>query len=942
MTARVGEIDRVMFRSIVLSLVLVATVIFAASWTGPFLRQVFTDNSAWVESAVRRSQDGVTDILFRSAVSHGLLFYDPESDELRILTPREYRYNRATGKVPVAGPQDGYGSRVKFGSTPAAAANDGELFDADTTIDLLWQGRGAGAEIRREVETVNRQRAIVAVRDAGLTQPCPILAIGACLEVPWIIVPAPTGGDSSLSVNLAGGSALPPDEGVFNALESDELFGNWSVFAGADVTGGVFKMIPEDQVTGSGNTIVLNVVGRELAMEEGLRAAADVTSYCEAVSGADQVRFRTTRCEAGQSPFAFRVVLPRSSWTADSWVGAAPVQLPLLGQKLRNALKEGAILTESRRVRLSDRLTLVCESKQCEPQLATTSRVRRLARDLYAESNNIGAEELDPEGPDVTLQEPGTAPPAELLVQFQPHSLTPLVDVYAPGQYMPSKQALKLGLAQAIGVPGITFGTYLGLLENLPPSVLADELPLTFDPVSQHVALGVFTDFLVDRDFPVGQDTIAERFADERRAAFVLVDLDRRQGPGAVRVAVNYPFFNPNRSKWDLQSEASVAARQNTLTPFTWRGIDARFSPGSSMKMVSALSLARTAGGLTGNVPAERREQVRAAFFGASPAYYVENLGFRVDTTSATFPRGRTPGAGTFTVRDRGSEVYPPSASVATSCGRVLDGNGAAGEYGVCEALARSSNIWFSQMALAENVATIDAFYDPNDPAIDNTGLAQTFATFGFDKPFGLVRFPAGVSDDTFAPRMDAVVLPSAGWAGTGDRVSDVDEHVLNVGINAYGQNTQVPPLQMATIAGSIALGQRLSPYIAAHPDALAVAIDPLFPGVVEASDLFGEIRQGMFAVVHPGGTAHTLFTAVGDPARTLVDRVWAKTGSATIGLDGDRAGLFNHWLVGWVDDEAGVPRYAFACSVSHVSEGGPCSSLTAAILVGLVQEGRL
>ncbi|MEM9852292.1 MAG: hypothetical protein AAF761_09870, partial [Pseudomonadota bacterium] len=280
-----------------------------------------TQNQTWLETAEKRSQNSVTDRLFRSAVAAGLIAYDLNEDTLRVITPREYRASR--GSVP-PGTQPKLGSlelREEFledGDRTRLAASD-PLFEPETALDLLWQRRGPGQDIRTIIDNVLDRRSILAVRDAGLTPPCVVLAKDPCVETPWSIHPTfPTAEDSSDGPRFRAFDAAQPlapptaamragaaDTEVFRRLSRgvDRPFANWSLAGGREIGGNTFVLQPKgtDLRRGASVETIVDIIGRDLRVPIG----ADVNLYCFGDEGPGSLDLES--CDTPQDAVAARV-----------------------------------------------------------------------------------------------------------------------------------------------------------------------------------------------------------------------------------------------------------------------------------------------------------------------------------------------------------------------------------------------------------------------------------------------------------------------------------------------------------------------------------------------------------------------------------------------------------------------------------------------------------
>ncbi|MDJ0826895.1 MAG: penicillin-binding transpeptidase domain-containing protein [Rhodobacter sp.] len=895
-------------------------------------------NEVWIEKAEKASQNSITDQLFRSAVAEGLIRYYARTDELVVMTPREFQVMR--GVEPIETDEFVLPSDIR--DRGDLTSRDAARFPADVAMDLLWRSRGPGAEIRQLIDNLLSSRVIIAVRDSGLTGSCRALDEEQCRESPWTIqLTFPDPESDNLAASAEPGSPSPsaamriasPDPTVFSALARGTTtpFSNWSFADGREIAASTFLLQPQSAQAAGNGEVLIDIIGRNI------RAPIDASlSYFCFDTGTRSVRLAP--CDDPDRAVAARIRMPWDGRDTPPKITVRALELPLVSDSVRATItgqrdpqsQKRGDLPPPQQIRLDDRLSLSCrpESDTCDPILETTYRLSRLSRDLTLQRSFA---ELETSDPDTTPSEEMAAPPpVELNSEF--------VELVGPDEFALTKTALELELVPSIGLPGVAFGTYLGFLQNLPSGVQAQDLRLTFDKQLQEITQGTLRDFLSGGEFPAQQDRLIAGVEDRRRAALVLVDLADGIDQGAVRAAVGYPFFTGEASLWDLQARAREAEGSSTIAAPAWRGLDSRFQPGSSFKIVSALSLARTAAGSTQNVPAEVRSRIERVFLGAGEEYYDREIGLDLGSRAVPINRSRVGGLDSFDLRDRGARVYPIDQSVHSACGR--DDSFL---YGVCEALARSSNIWFGFMSLFENTNTIEALYGTSGAPPQFTGAGQTLHALGLARGWPLVRLPAGIDPAaTFAPQIEAPYLASAPGLGRGVLVPDPRGlHELNLALNGYGQNAQVTPLAMATIAGSIGLGYRVLPFIARTEDAAPAGRELFLPNDSRSRALLTVIRQGMAAVMKPGGTGFSGFGRAGPEAVAMLPRVFGKTGTAEIGsVRGQTA--FTHWFVGWVDGIDGRPEYAFACAVSHVDGGSPCATITAEWLKRVQRAGRL
>ena len=928
---------------------------------------ILSRNHRWIVEAERYTVSPVMDQLFYSAVYRGIIGYDPEVDTLFVLTPREYSALSESSSQAF--------QRPYVRSLTRRQSKD--PYDADTTLRLLWSRRGAGHDIRTIVEEFQKNRTLIAVRDSGLTPPCSALRNTNCVERPWdvsLVLDADLqnrANDAAATVSTAALDTAALDPMIFRSFgQAARRYSSWTIARGSELTTGLFHLSPRpDYLEPTGEAIAIDIVGRLQRAPEG----AQVTEFCLDIDDTGALRFRSTRLrrcspEESGTDRVFGARVEMSGYNSNWRISVQPITLPILEPTVRASLQEqaqslqrqqrrrstGRRLNDSTtaRLRLDDRLRLSCNTVICVPELSTTTgRLVRLARDLALTDRLTRS--LVQSTPDAVAQnESDDIAPPTTSVTTQPVSLVEtsaadarFLEPQSTGGLRLSETALDLGLAQSLGIPGAAAGTYVGLLESLPSGVVAADLSLTYSPDMQTIAAEVFDEVLVSQTFaPTASDLLPDE-EDNRRAAFTVIDLREGEDRGAVRVAVSYPLLDETLSLFDLQAFARGPEGSNPTASAVWRGLDSRFQPGSSMKLVSALSLARSITNLTDGVSITQSEQLGSAFLGTTAQNYRDIFQINPSERSWSFPLSRRPQDGDGTISDRGAALMPVSDTVASNCGRTN-----AGIYGVCEALARSSNMWFGRMSLAENQEALNTLYslqsgDPdqfNDPVF--TGLGQTLRMLGLGEPHPLVRFPEGIdASATVAPTIEAPNLPSAPGLASGTPSGEAPALAhLAVIQNAYGQNAQVTPLAMATIASSIGLRETVSPFIARTNGAPVPTAQPILGADELSNQLYSELVRGMRAVMQSGGTGFNGFGSAGPEAAELRSRVYGKTGTAQRTLEGSRPD-FTHWFVGWINSDRGSPQFGFACAISHVADdANPCAAVSGAILAEFRQAGLL
>lgn len=890
----------------------------------PNIRLTLDRNDDWVANAEQTAQHSATGRLFDSAVAHDVIYYDSARDMISVRSQREVRFlrqQRAKRRPP-------WGRTIR--DRPSLSSSS--RLDLDTTLKTLWRGRGPGYEIRQEIDRAMRARLVLGVRDAGLTRICSAFRPDHCEGAGWNLAPA-VGDDALLAPALAGEGAMQPEFRIFGPLENkpDTAFGDWNYLGARTADEAAFLATPNFDPVGAAQ-VTLDIIGRLTNLDDvPIDGEYQVSFYCMSVG---LISFgRVERCDTPEKAVVTRLEFSRPQWRDGANLIIQPVRLPILRKNWQDTQRSGV-------VRINDRISLVCKLSSCKPSLDQKLRWRRATRDLAASTKQ--EEALKDRLPNTTNDpraEDTRSANADVVQPFL--GLSDFVDVTEPGVYAPSQLTEELELVPVVGLPAAKRGSFIELLENLPPGVAAQDLDLTIDQRAQRTALRVFQSFLQDRDFQFQQDSLIDVDNNRRRAAFILLDLRGGEEAGAIRVALGYPFFDGTRSAWSLGAMAYQAEARSSLTPFAWRGLDSRFAPGSSMKIASALSLVRTATGQTQGTSQKLRSDIARAITGMGKNEFSKTFKWNLATRTRPFFVDRSPSGETFPLRDRGAPVFPAKPGAHQSCGSSVDAAGNPTSYGLCEALARSSNIWFGSMALSENQRLKDGLYAQTGKGHLFTGLGQTLIALGLHKPAPLVRFPDGISvDQSFGPRGEAPLVGSAPGLQSETLNGPISKPDLEIALNAYGQlNMQATPLTMATLAGSVAMGQSLSPYIASTATAVRpIEVTDLVPQSELGQELLATLRRGMRAVVSKGGTGLGFFSV--PEAASLRGRVFAKTGTGELVQalsnypfkDRDRA--YIHWLVGWVNDKSGSPSYAFACMVSHVhNKKSPCSPLSAAIL---------
>jgi cell division protein FtsI/penicillin-binding protein 2 len=453
-----------------------------------------------------------------------------------------------------------------------------------------------------------------------------------------------------------------------------------------------------------------------------------------------------------------------------------------------------------------------------------------------------------------------------------------------------TKAARELGLLGLVGVDAADFGALSGRL-------VYGEVPLT-------LTLTLDTRLMVPAQEALEAQLermglMRDRFADERRAALVVLDAK----DGAIRAAATWPPapVAEGINAWDRAAFSKVYPLRDPFKTSAWQMVDRHNAPGSTFKPVTALA---AIGAAAGDHPdAAAISEMLAGLSGKE---------YRRRTGVSTARHSYNPYQGTGLIGRRGI----PSRTVANfgngTVGAVLgrrerDGNCSpevpiTSSLGLTSATRDSINVWFDVLAMAVDGPAALAFdRDPSQPT-PRLWLMDRIEDLGLREPLDLLPGrPVGTSTLRATPG-NASLFVDKPWPMAWTLVQ-----------NAIGQGAQITPLHLANVAAVIATGRNLRPHLDAAWNGEAFV--PRHPELGLDLSL---LRAGMKAVPEVG-TARGAFAS--RPERC---RFYGKTGTATIGkLHGGNEDYNSAWFMGWLDDEAGEPRYAFACMVTHSPRTG-------------------
>jgi cell division protein FtsI/penicillin-binding protein 2 len=452
-------------------------------------------------------------------------------------------------------------------------------------------------------------------------------------------------------------------------------------------------------------------------------------------------------------------------------------------------------------------------------------------------------------------------------------------------------------------------------------------------------------------------------------ATLVVLDADE-QTPGAIRAIASLPEPPKKLHLWDL---SALEDSDVTPTGLGWRAVGRDNVPGSTFKAITSMTAITAATApdtnpdytafaatlrrlLSGGMSAQAQvDLLRLAYAPPAPA---RQRGSR-RVAACTPERRRPEDSNTIPVPDtgrpswcgrnfHGAQFWDPKAPGDTKCPAALGGGS---QFGMCEALMVSSNLFFG--GVAQHLI--------NSPLLDNRGDPITLAvarrlTFGsgIRAPLpGYAKSTANGFDLTRgqapAPRLSAdpvdmtAALPENRRRNPGAVVR-----------SGFGDDVQATPLAMATAYASIARQKFVRPTIVpTERDSQGcpkVRADPdeckdILEGARDAGPLMRVLRAGLHAVATSGSGRAAFNTPDGKMFLELnhQPRLFVKTGTATV-VKGRR---FSLWMAGWIEGAPGtnIPtRLAFACFLTHRTNaevgGGTCGPIIRDLLVRLDRTG--
>jgi len=422
------------------------------------------------------------------------------------------------------------------------------------------------------------------------------------------------------------------------------------------------------------------------------------------------------------------------------------------------------------------------------------------------------------------------------------------------------------------------------------------------------------------------------RFNQQRRAAVVLI----QPKTGAILAAANYPNPPADVHRWDRLSFSKLYPTRDPFGVAAWQGLDSNNTPGSTFKMVTALTAL--------HVAEQGNDKVSRLIRGVNAKDYHALTRLAVTRSSYDPDGDSSVGSPTSNVKNAGNAsllgsmphhnvnkkmVYPRLRD--PQCGQRRNSK----KLGLPEAVRDSLNIWFARLAVMmdkDNLAS--GGKETHLVAMaDRLGFGSKLALAQAGSPLNplgkLTQHKGRGSVLTgFTGNLTLKTYSNTRYA-TGDALQRLSQ-------NSFGQGVTATPLQMARVAATVATGYLPQPYVLQQwagkrldtPDNHKLAPDNI--------DL---LRTGMKAVPEVG-TARRAF-ATHYPKGSC--QVYGKTGTAQVatgrGKRAKRQRYYSAWFTGWHETDDGTPDVAFACMVSHTYirghdyGGDVCGPIVARIL---------
>ncbi|MDM8523641.1 penicillin-binding transpeptidase domain-containing protein [Desulfococcaceae bacterium HSG8] len=486
----------------------------------------------------------------------------------------------------------------------------------------------------------------------------------------------------------------------------------------------------------------------------------------------------------------------------------------------------------------------------------------------------------------------------------------------------PTPACEKLGLVPLTGVGSRTPYSLYGILSRsvLPPDMA--EVFLTLDSRKQTLARESLTR-RIDTLWP------NDKYSDRRRGALIILDADT----GAILAAATHPVPPSGVHPWDLSSFGKVYPLKNPMLMRGWQGADRHNAPGSTFKPVVALAAMGAS---------EDNRAIPDFLEGFTMRKFNRGTGLNLNCTAYH------PVTGDCYTTSRLPRKIPNFRNEALSL--VFEKNklekNRKSVFGLREAVRDSVNIWFARLAVITDgeLATAydktmkDRMRGSPIPDFPDFQLVKTAQKLGFGDPLALdmgINTPPNIQLHRRTPvkggREGDVLYGYTGKTDLMERTRGIQMWILAQ--NAIGQGMTTTPLQMSRVAGTIATGEIISPYLIRQWGGTRAKPSKKKDLGIDENQL-NLLRTGMKAVPE-AGTAKGAFWKYPD----LRKSVYGKTGTADVAEKNERS--FNTtWFIGWYEpqNKEKQEKLAFACMITHAygqrrTGGSVCAPIIAEIL---------
>jgi cell division protein FtsI/penicillin-binding protein 2 len=535
--------------------------------------------------------------------------------------------------------------------------------------------------------------------------------------------------------------------------------------------------------------------------------------------------------------------------------------------------------------------------------------------------------------------------------------------------------AFENGMADIVGLGPTTFGSLTQKLVGA--RNLSGLVKLTIDPELQRLTRDVLSENI--RCNPRNRRANPAACDDATRGTVVVMDADAGPSGGEILAVATWPQMGRGLGAWDLAALDAGRPSDSPIAGNGWRAHDKSSMAGSTFKPVTAIAAIQ-------RVIDSGDETLSAILLGTSPLADLERH-LHIRRAEKEWPGHGSckavtpspPGTGNVipAMNDKGNVVRCiGNARKENAVPVLLPDNivsyrnvcgGPARRFGLCEALAMSSNLYFGGLALYLDAPRFEGSPEPPQAMPDLAlarmtrrlfpdGLGEGVSRDAHRHNFLLARGLLARGQPLNVMRLEAspFILPAEAA-----RVAPTDgPRQLDLALNGVGQAVTATPVVMATVYASLGSRTIIRPTLVRLDTARGQRGDPLEgqplltvpPGRQEQYEqLMTQIQRGLNGVITEGtaactGPAHCPFKWKENlPQEQLRNSIFLKTGTATLSDEGDDHAVYSAWIAGWVDPPRGIPsgvtgRVAIACHIARTRDSGgtACAPIVGALIRAL------